>query len=739
MECNKDEADRAKIIAEKKLEDRDFAGAKKFALKAQTLYPPLEGIPQMLTTLDVYIAAENKISGEMDWYGVLGVTPSSDDETIKKQYRKLALMLHPDKNKSVGADGAFKLLSEAWGLLSDKAKRLAYNQRRSINGFQHRVPSQTGRPSAAPSANGSHNVTYRVPHPKPRTRKNTVPPPTSRRTDTFWTICNRCKMHYEYLKVYLNHTLLCPNCQQAFMASEVAPPDNFPISSGPSSEQIYLNTSKQPSNIKAGTKTASTPNVRQGGSADLNLHKHSNPHRGTHSNVVRTGKTEPSVAVKAANVVQQANERLKRAREESQGIGFKEEMPSKRRVVDGNGQYNREKAPFQTSRSAGPGNFSGLHGFFGTNSRPNGTRELTLLETRNMLMEKAQKEVKKKLSGWTFEAAKKAEEKRKIEQAKKEKLKNGTKFEDKFNGDSSPAKDKHAEHLNSTSADGENENHVAESMDVPDPDFHDFDMDRTESSFGDGQIWAAYDDDDGMPRFYAFIHKVISRKPFKMRISWLNSRTNSEFGPMEWVGCGFSKSCGEFRVGKYEINKSLNSFSHKAKWTKGMRGVLQVLPQKGDIWALYRNWSSDWNEHTPDEVIHKYDMVEVCDDYIEEQGVSVTPLVKVAGFRTVFHPHRDGEKVTRIHKEEMFRFSHRIPHYTLTGHEAENAPKGYLELDPAATPLEFLQVLTKADGEPATEEVIAVEEKKLYGASREGVVNNVGGALKSEKEQVVKE
>ncbi|MED6179255.1 hypothetical protein PIB30_115468, partial [Stylosanthes scabra] len=67
----------------------------------------------------------------MDWYGILGVSPFADEETVRKQYRKLALSLHPDKNKCLGAEGAFKLVSEAWSLLSDKTKRLEYNQKRS--------------------------------------------------------------------------------------------------------------------------------------------------------------------------------------------------------------------------------------------------------------------------------------------------------------------------------------------------------------------------------------------------------------------------------------------------------------------------------------------------------------------------------------------------------------------------------------------------------------------------------
>uniref|UniRef100_A0A151UFP3 DUF3444 domain-containing protein n=1 Tax=Cajanus cajan TaxID=3821 RepID=A0A151UFP3_CAJCA len=142
-----------------------------------------------------------------------------------------------------------------------------------------------------------------------------------------------------------------------------------------------------------------------------------------------------------------------------------------------------------------------------------------------------------------------------------------------------------------------------------------------------------------MPRYYARIHKVVSTKPFRMRISWLNSRSNNELGPTDWVGSGFYKTCGDFRTGKHEITESLNSFSHKVRWTKGARGVLHIFPGKGEVWALYRNWAPDWDENTPDEVIHKYDMVEVLEDFNEEEGVLVTPLVKVDGFKTVFHRH----------------------------------------------------------------------------------------------------
>ncbi|WFD28195.1 Chaperone protein dnaJ [Malassezia nana] len=63
-----------------------------------------------------------------DFYAVLGIQKTADEGEIKKSYKKLALQLHPDKNRAPGADEAFKLVSKAFTILSDKDKRAMYDR-----------------------------------------------------------------------------------------------------------------------------------------------------------------------------------------------------------------------------------------------------------------------------------------------------------------------------------------------------------------------------------------------------------------------------------------------------------------------------------------------------------------------------------------------------------------------------------------------------------------------------------
>ncbi|XP_068643005.1 uncharacterized protein [Aristolochia californica] len=199
-------------IAEKLLIAQDLIGSKKFALQAIDADPLLDGVDQIVAVADVLLAAEKRVNNHYDWYAVLKLDASSgsavDLDTIKKKYRKLALLLHPDKNKNAGADSAFKLVADAWSVLSDPTKRTLYDKERKIAlrfgsaGRERPTRAQSKADSASASAPASAAE-------------------ADRGSENFWTGCPYCCYMYEYARVYENCNLKCQNCHRPFRASEV--------------------------------------------------------------------------------------------------------------------------------------------------------------------------------------------------------------------------------------------------------------------------------------------------------------------------------------------------------------------------------------------------------------------------------------------------------------------------------------------------------------------------------------
>jgi molecular chaperone DnaJ len=67
------------------------------------------------------------MTNKRDYYEVLEISKNASKDEIKNAYRKLALKLHPDRNKSPGAEEKFKEISEAYAVLSDDEKRTRYD------------------------------------------------------------------------------------------------------------------------------------------------------------------------------------------------------------------------------------------------------------------------------------------------------------------------------------------------------------------------------------------------------------------------------------------------------------------------------------------------------------------------------------------------------------------------------------------------------------------------------------
>ncbi|KAL5777366.1 hypothetical protein ACOSP7_010292 [Xanthoceras sorbifolium] len=225
MDPNRAEAERLLGVAEKLLNQRDFVGSKEFAILAQESEPLLDGTDQILAVVDVLLAAEKRLSNnQLDWYSILQIDRRSDDQDlIKKQYRRLALLLHPDKNKFPHADHAFTLVAEAWAVLSDSRKKLPYDNELSMYTRIDLTSSDSVQQGKLPVRRNDRSVNTSRDNLRENNNNNTSSYHGDQRSrlSTFWTACPYCYILFEYPRVYENCCLRCQSCRRGFHAAAV--------------------------------------------------------------------------------------------------------------------------------------------------------------------------------------------------------------------------------------------------------------------------------------------------------------------------------------------------------------------------------------------------------------------------------------------------------------------------------------------------------------------------------------
>ncbi|KAI5015993.1 hypothetical protein ZWY2020_005620 [Hordeum vulgare] len=705
MECNKEEASRVKDVSERKLHEADFPGAKKMALKARQLFPGLENISQLLAVCEVHCSSSVKINGETDWYGILQVEPTADNMVLKKQYHRLALLLHPDKNKFAGAEAAFKLIGEAYMTLTDPVKRSSHdNKRKAVFATSAPIPKKRAR--ASKKTDPAHKRDNKENFGAPQTQKPQQQAGKSSGVSSFWTICLSCGTKYQYPSSSLMKFVLCRICLRTFPAYDLSKKS---VPAGVDTTSPWSGFGMQPQKFppsqqahKRGIQSQHFPRQRI---SPVNQQVQSqNPsfNEGL-SNLNSIGMSDSNVTANARTC---NNMNVPRAAIDEENGSSRTESPlassdkvsraniEKRIINDANGAVKTGQNPQRSSQQENNvSNEDGsgrcrkasdkLHdspaakrtrkGYSSCNAHKNGG---TVNKDGNVYTtQKACSIPVTKTLNENVEVVNGLDHEEKRGASKKEEMRNS-------------GRDGAGSSLdNSIPCEGD--------VSYPDPEFYDFEENRNADGFKADQIWAVYDDSDSMPRYYARIKQVYSPN-FMVWFSWL------EFDPLNdaekaWSSKEMPVACGRFRIGKTILTEDIKMFSHVVSWTKGSkRNSYEIYPVKGEVWALFKACDIDRSSDSSDHKNYSYDIVEIKSNFAAGMGTYVTPLVKVQGFVSLF-VRSDKEEPYLIPGGDSLRFSHNIPFHRLSEADKLHIPNGALELDPASLPSNLEEATLSAD------------------------------------------
>ncbi|KAI3961499.1 hypothetical protein MKX01_001235, partial [Papaver californicum] len=190
--------------------------------------------------------------------------------------------------------------------------------------------------------------------------------------------------------------------------------------------------------------------------------------------------------------------------------------------------------------------------------------------------------------------------------------------------------------------------------DIGEAQFYKFDNDKSHEKFHPGQ-------------YYVEISRVELLPDFKLYTKWLEPCAAPR-EVIKWLDETMPVCCGTFKAG-VSVNK---------------QSLYEIYPKKGEVWAMYRNFNSDWTCN--DLKNCEYDVVEILEVY-DVRWLIVLVLVQVAGFETVFTAKREAghDFIMGIPWIELFRFSHQVPAFRFA-EVRYGSLRGCLELDPKSMP-----------------------------------------------------
>ncbi|KAG6553202.1 hypothetical protein Mapa_005262 [Marchantia paleacea] len=761
MECNKEEAIRAKQIAETKFRVRDFAGAKRFAMKALNLNPSLEGLSQMLPVIDVHMISQKTIgNGEMDWYGILQVDPVASEATIKSQYKKLCLLFHPDKNKALGAESAFKLISDAWKVLSDRPKKLLHDSKRkcyrapNVNIYVDEIRSsgQTsgrkpdlrnvemeGEPTlvqlkAEVESKRKEEKSLQIEKERERLRKESEF--ILKRSRAEKDLNNRER---EEKKERHKDMKKMSSLERSKKARVVEPfeadleNDSEETSKGiqftGASERSRQDRSKrlkaqrearaaraqhrvrqipkekvdsrhQSADIASVNPDASTwlenhPAKRKNTLNEMYRHEAVRSQQRTEMESIAMGhnlegqevEENPISVLKAESVAPElsySSSHLRAVRERPCGS---ESLPAIIPEVIVQASLNVRIGGLREDELA-PGEDLRYGGMYALNVARGTVQQNPADENEETRAQAFINDAKRKIDEDLIQVSASMTRKTFL---KKGKQVSGTEATVNSSCPDHPQVDSRKSYGGQPRL--KRDDVQAEVIEVLPSQFHDFDTLRTRLAFRAGQIWAVYDDKDGMPRFYCRILRVSrSSSPFKAKIVWLEPTPRTEEkNPNSWLkGNKFAIACGEFVAGEESVTQHINIFSH-CVFDKLRQDPVFIYPLKAEIWAIYMDWNQKLKgniEGHGDNIDFQqsYELVEILQDYSEKQGVVTARLAKTPGFFAVFHRLEGSGANQYFSPSQVPAFSHRI----LSGKVPTNINLGVSgeawELDPAGLP-----------------------------------------------------